>query len=307
MKIGIIDLDTSHPENWIPVERELGHEVVGVWDGGAIHPLQYVERFAEERHIPRVYVSLEQMAEEVDCAVIHGCDWDTHIEKALPFVEAGKSVLLDKPLAGRVGDLKQLCEWAEGGVRVSGGSSLRFCWETRDWLARPVEERGSPHTVLCGCAVDEFNYGIHAYSMLSGIMGPGARSVRHLGKGVQRRIEVKWDDGRMGLLVVGKAETWIPFYASVSTERSCVQFEAKGENLYRALLEATLPYLSGQTDEPPVAMRGLIEPELCALAARKSWLNDDRHVPLSELADEDGGYDGAAFAGEYRKSKYPSS
>jgi len=38
MKIGIVDLDTSHPQNWIPIERELGHEIVGLWDGGSVHP-----------------------------------------------------------------------------------------------------------------------------------------------------------------------------------------------------------------------------------------------------------------------------
>ena len=38
MKIGIVDLDTSHPQAWIPIEREMGHEVIGVWDGGSVHP-----------------------------------------------------------------------------------------------------------------------------------------------------------------------------------------------------------------------------------------------------------------------------
>ena len=42
MKIGVVDLDTSHPQNWIPIERDLGHEVAGIWDGGAVHPPGYV-------------------------------------------------------------------------------------------------------------------------------------------------------------------------------------------------------------------------------------------------------------------------
>ena len=35
MRMGIVDLDTSHPQNWIPIERDLGHHVIGIWDGGA--------------------------------------------------------------------------------------------------------------------------------------------------------------------------------------------------------------------------------------------------------------------------------
>ena len=29
LRIGHVDLDTSHPQGWIPIERELGHTVVG--------------------------------------------------------------------------------------------------------------------------------------------------------------------------------------------------------------------------------------------------------------------------------------
>ncbi|HTL29739.1 MAG TPA: hypothetical protein VL282_10975, partial [Tepidisphaeraceae bacterium] len=75
--------------------------------------------------------------------------------------------------------------------------------------------------------------------------------------------------------------------------------------LYRALLEATLPYLAGETDRPPLDPDALIEPELCALAAQRSWLNGDREVALSELTESDS-YDGKAFAESYRKARYPN-
>jgi len=306
MRIGLVDLDTSHPQNWIPIERELGHEVVGVWDGGSVHPAEHVAQFAQEHQIPRVFESLDDMVPEVDCAVIHGCDWDTHVDKARPFVEAGKAVLIDKPVAGSARDLSQIIAWASEGARISGGSSLRLCDETRDYLAQPVGERGTPHTVLCGCAVDEFNYGIHAYALLSGILGPGITSVRHLGRGAQRRIQVNWYDNRMGVLVIGEAAGWVPFYATITTEKGVAQFVADSANLYRALLESTLPYLAGETDAPPVAIEALLEPEWCALAARLSWLENDREVTLAETRADEDGYDGAAFAEGYRKAKYPS-
>jgi hypothetical protein len=304
MKIGIVDLDTSHPQNWIPIERELGHEVVGIWDGGAVHPAEYVAKFRAEREIPRLYRSLEEMARDVDGAILHSCDWDTHIGKARPFVEAGKSVLIDKPLAGNVRDLQQILLWAKEGARIVGGSSLRCCVEARDWLARPVEERGVPHTALCGCGTDEFNYGIHAYSLLSAAMGPGIRSVRHLRSGPQRRIQVNWNDDRAAFLSVGEAN-YLPFYVTLVTPKGVTHLVPEAKNLYRALLEATLPYLAGETEAPPLPAEILIEPELCALAARKSWRNDDQEVLLSDLSEADGGYDGATFAAGYRRMRYP--
>jgi len=303
MKIGVVDLDTSHPQNWIPIERELGHEIVGVWDGGSVHPAEYVAQFAKEHYLGAVFNSLEELAAAADCAIIHGCDWDTHVEKARPFVEAGKSVLIDKPMAGTLRDLRQFVTWVKDGARITGGSSLRFCAETRDWLGKPVEERGTPHTILCGCGVDDFNYGIHAYSLLCGIMGPGITSVRHLGGGVQHRIQVTWDNGALGFLVVGEAGTWLPFYATITTEKAVTQFQADSGNLYRSLLERVCPYLAGDTDRMPVSIETLIEPELCALAARQSWLNSDCEVALADL-DDDEGYDGALFAKGYREAKY---
>lgn len=303
MRIGLVDLDTSHPGAWIPIERELGHEIVGVWDGGSVHPRGYAEKFAAEQKIPKVFTSLEEMARDVDCAILHGCDWDTHIEKARPFIEHGRSVLIDKPIAGNAHDLNVLAGEAKRGARITGSSSLRFCVEVQSWLAKPVEQRGTPVTVFCGCGVDEFNYGIHAYSMLCGIMGPGIRSARHLGKTGQRRVEVKWQDGRAAYLTIGEARAYLPFYATVVTERTVTHLQADNNKLYRALLEAVLPYLARKTDTPPVSFEALIEAERCAVAARRSWLERDREVLLADLGDTRDGYDGKAFAAEYRKAK----
>lgn len=307
MRIGVVDLDTSHPEHWIPIERELGHEVAGVWDGGAVHPPGYARDFARRMDLPCVYDSLERMADDVDCAVLHGCDWDTHIARAHPFIQRGKAVLLDKPMAGNLRDLRQIQRWVKEGARITGGSSLRFCEESLAFLAQDPRQRGMPQTVLCGCGVDEFNYGIHAYSLACGLMGPGLRSVRHLSQGAQRRIQLNWDEGRMGLLVIGPSAAWLPFYASITTDRSVTHIQPDPARLYRALLENCLPYLAGHTAQQPVPIDQLLEAELGALAALKSWRAGDAEVSLETLADTEKGYDGAAFAAEYRAMKYPSS
>ena len=305
MKIGVVDLDTSHPQNWIPIERELGHEIVGLWDGGDIHPKGYAKKFAKEHEIPTIFKSLEDMVPEVDCAIIHSCDWDKHLDKARPFVEAGKSVLIDKPMAGTLKDLHQLLEWEAAGVRIAGGSSLRSCYEVAEWRKQPKKERGVPQMAFVGCGVDEFNYGIHAYALLSAIMGPGIYAVQYLSGATQQRIRVNWNDGRMAILNVGAAESWLPFYATIVTGKTVTHLQPDSANLYRSLLEATLPYLAKKKKKPPISMRELIEPELCALAALKSRKESGRCVSLSQLREDDSGYDGAAFAVDYKKTRYP--
>lgn len=305
MKIGVVDLDTSHPKAWIPIERELGHEVVGLWDGGTVHPAGYAETFARENGVPEVFPDLQTLAEEVDLAIIHACNWDLHIERARPFIDRGKAVLMDKPVAGNPRDLAQFEKWVAEGHRISGGSSLYFCKETKALLAQPVEERGTPHTVFAGCGVDEFNYGIHAWSMVCGLMGPGVESVRFLGSLGQDRFELTWSDGRKAYLVVGKA-AWLPFHLTAVTEKAVHTYQAAADTLYRGLLESVLPYLSGSAAEPPVPFSSIIEAERAALAGRLSRLADGGPVALRDLGLSAEGYDGAAFGEEYRRAKYGS-
>lgn len=302
MKIGLVDLDSSHAVHWTPLLRELGHEVIGVYDSGNVQPAEDIQKFAAEQSLT-VYESLEELAQVVDSAVLLGCNWNTRLQQIETFVAKDKSVLIDKPVAGHPADLRKMHELIDGGARITGGSSLRFCYETRDWLAQPVSERGIPHTVLCGCGNHEFFYGIHAAAMLMGIMGGAVHSVRHLGNfqegaGMQRRIQFNWADGRTGFVIVGPTQRWMNFFTCIITGQGATQFKTDAGKLYRALMERTLPFLSGETSTPPVTGEEFIQPELCLLAARYSWMNGDSEVVLSELPDT-AGYDSQEFLKTY--------
>jgi hypothetical protein len=302
LRIGHVDLDTSHPQGWIPIERELGHTVVGVYDGGTVYPEGYAAEFASKLDIPNVFTDLEAMAEAVDVAIIHSCNWDLHVERARPFIEADKAVLIDKPMAGNVQDANQLIEWKRRGHRICGGSSLYFCDEVVDFLAEPVDKRGTPTFVYVGCGVDEFNYGSHAYAMGHALLGPGAQSVRYMGSHGQRQIEAVWKDGRCLILVVGEAAAYLPFYATVVSERSVRHIVAQNRTLYKALLSRVLPYLGGEAEEL-VPLETLLEAERVAIAARYSWTHGGISVDLNDIPLDDPGYNGATFAAGYRLSK----
>lgn len=299
-KIGIVDLDTSHPQHWIPILRDLGHEIVGIYDSGDIHPAGYAQRFAEQLGIDNVYDDLEELAKDADVAVIHSCDWDRHAERAEPFARAGKGLLIDKPFAGNLRDLERFLSWERQGVRIAGGSSLRWCSEVSEWRGTHQQE----HIVaaFAGCSVDEFNYGIHAYSMLQGIMGPGIRSVRHLGEHVQRQVEIVWNDGRRGQVLVGAAEGYLPFYATVVTQTDVSHLIVDNTKLYAAMLGRVMPYVAG-TDSCPAPLEELFEAEKAAIAGEVSRMRGGAPVLLEEL-DPAFGYDGAAFADIYRRNKY---
>jgi hypothetical protein len=103
-------------------------------------------------------------------------------------------------------------------------------------------------------------------------------------------------------MTVGKA-AWLPFNITAVTDKNGYQVAVDNSKIYRSLLEAQLPYLIGQTDELPLSVDEILEPELAAIAARQSWLNNGQKVFLTDLRQDDPGYDGDQFAREYRRAR----
>ncbi len=307
-RIGLVGLCTSHPECWVPIIRDLTRqgkydiEIAAAWDSGETRPSGFAAEFCRKFEIPRTVAAMEEMIPLVDGVIVHTTNWDRHLEQARPFVDAGKAVMIDKPVVGNLRDAAVLLDWVKQGKRVTGGSCLRFNREVSEFLATPEEERGRVQTAYSAIGVDDFNYGIHAYALLSCLMGPGIRSVQYLGSSNQKQLMLQWSDGRIALLTVGKT-AWLPFNLTVVTTKKVIQIAVDNTRIYQSLLEAQLPYLTGQTDRRPLEMEEFLEPELAALAARQSWLNGGQKVFLTDLRHDDPGYDGTAFAREYRRSR----
>jgi hypothetical protein len=307
-KLGLAGLCTSHPQSWIPIIREMTAnkivdvEIVAAWDSAETRPEGFAAEFCGKFNIPAAPATCQEMVEMVDGIILHTTNWDRHIEQARPFVEAGKSVFVDKPIAGNMKDANIFLDWMKQGKRVTGGSSLRFNKEVGEFLAIPVAERGEVHTAYAAIGVDNFNYGIHAYAIVCCLMGPGVQSVQYLGSSKQKQLMLTWNDGRIVLLTIGKS-AWLPFNITAVTDKNVRQITVDNTQIYRSLLMATLPYLTGKTDQAPLDITTIMEPEFAAMAARISWLNNGQKVFLTDLRGDDPGYDGTQFAREYRRDR----
>lgn len=284
-RVGLVDLDTSHPGAFTPLLRAMGHDIVAVWHHGP------AQEFAAAYDIPHVFDDLYAMADEVDLAVVSGADWSTHVERVTPFVVADKAVFLDKPFAGNAPDLAELVTLSQR-TRMSGGSALRWA----------VERDPDAEFALAGCSGHEFDYGLHAYSLLHGLLGPGMRRTRWLGGHGQARVEIAWADGRTGMVSVGETSARHPFHATILSGRSVRHVDVDPSTLYETMLRAVVPYLAGQAPDP-MPMADLVEPELAALAALRSRHDGGRWVDLDDPEVAEVEYDGPAFAAAYRRAK----
>lgn len=113
------------------------------------------ERIAGASRVPTVARSLKEIAESVDAVIIARDDPESHAALALPFLNAGLPVLVDKPLTVNAGELSYFRPYLESGQLFSS-SSMRFSTELHGLTAS-----GTPLVVSASGPKDWRRYGVH--------------------------------------------------------------------------------------------------------------------------------------------------
>lgn len=298
LRLGMVDLCTSHPGSWLKIIKEMEDvEVVAVHDSGGVRPPGYAKQFAEEQGIATVTDTIEQMVELVDGALIHSANWDIHIDHALPFIEAGVPVFLDKPMVGNLTDLHRLLALGAKykGV-IMGGSSVRWAVEIQE-LAAQKEEMGEIGCAWINGRGDFFNYGIHTVECFQGFFGAGVISVEHVGhKGAMDVFRADYADGTPVFYLLGSPAS--PWFISISAAKGVFARQI-GPNIYAALIDQIVKAFT--TGAAPMSLEDNLECIKVALAAKVSR----REGTICYLQDLDNNeaFDGFAFAEEYAKAR----
>ena len=298
-RIGQVDLCTSHPPSFLPLLHDEFEDtrVVAVWDGGSVRPPGFAREFAQQFGVGQVPETLDEMVDLVDAVLVHSADWDLHLERAEPFIRAGKPVLIDKPAVGNLPDLNRLVELqAKYGGPIIAGSSLRYAREIA--ALRAKEDLGAVVSVVASGPGDFFNYGIHTIEMLQGFAGTGVRCVEPIGThGRTELFKVEHFDGPLAVLQLGAPKHQWHLTATTTTGIHTAQVDSS--QIYRALLGAFVAMLrSGEAPSPLIDQLEAIKVALAAQMARRKRCP----VYLSEITNEEA-FDGHAFAAEYAKGK----
>jgi predicted dehydrogenase len=298
IRVGLVDLDTSHPQAFTKILRTIpGVEVRALWDGHDVWPAGYERRFAAENNIPVVCTALEEMPDHVDAAMIHGTNWDTHLEKALVFMKAKKAVLIDKPAVGSVRDCDRLMNLQQKyGTPVFGGSSLRYAREVTA-LRGAVASRDTLVSVVASGPGDFFSYGIHTTEMLQGFTGTGIRAVKAVKGGRVPVLALEYHDGLVAILQLQmEFHEWsLGAYTSGGLRTAIVSTDG----LYEPFLRTFVALVSGGSVEYGLA--GPLEAVRVHIAANIA-LKKETRVSLDDLPP-DAGFDGRSFAAAYAATK----
>ncbi|MFC5970123.1 Gfo/Idh/MocA family protein [Halomarina salina] len=126
------------------------------------------DRLCAAARVPTPVDSLEELHGEVDALLLLRDDYERHAEMALPFLEDGTPVFVDKPLALDAGELDRFRPHLESGRLVSC-SGMRFARELDDPRAT-LAESGEVR-VARGTVVNDWeHYGVHMLDAVFGVL-----------------------------------------------------------------------------------------------------------------------------------------
>ncbi len=302
IKIGAVDIDTSHPLAFGALMEASGRgKYTAVYNEG-FRGEDEVEGFMKKFNIEQKYSDLSELAGSVDIGFIHSCNWDKHASHAKHFIEAGKPVFIDKPIAGNPADLAFLEEAEKGGAVILGSSSARYAEEIEDFNSKCPDEAGEILNVFGTCGVDEFNYGVHIVEAIGGILGTGAVSTRFCGRAERdgKKCETFFIEYAGGESAVYNNFTgsWQPFDLTVMTGSATHNFRIDTKKIYGALLDRIFNYMeTGKNELAPVSE--LAESVRVMLAGKISRESGGNPVSLSAIPEDYAGFDGGKFEREY--------
>lgn len=302
IRIGLVNIDVSHPMAF-SLYLEQGHRAryVAVYNDG-FRGDDEVEGFIERFGLEQRCRSIEELADMVDIGFVQGCNWDKHLRQALPFIERGKPVFIDKPTVGTLADCRALEALAAQGKVILGSSSARYAEEVVAFRANREETVGDILRVFGTAGYDEFNYGVHVVEILGGMLGPGAVSTEFVGGTTKdgatcESYYVRYEDGK-GVIYNTCQGIGQPFELVVIGTKGLHRFRVDTTKIYPCLLDRICDFMeTGRSDLASVAE--LTESVKIMLAGRISRERGGVVMKLSDIPADDPGYDGDQFEREY--------
>src|SRR4051794_1048514 len=149
--------------------------------------------------------TIPELREKVDVVLLESVDGRIHLREAIPVIEAGKPLFIDKPLAGSPVDAISLDELARRhGVPYFSRSSSRFGAGLRGFEQSPEIGTLVGADVWGPCSYQEgtpdlYFYGIHGVEALFTLMGTGCETVARVPTRDVDVVTGVWKGGRAGV------------------------------------------------------------------------------------------------------------
>lgn len=267
-RVGIVGIENSHAEEiirYLNVERpeHVPVRVVALVEGEDDRTNELVELGG----IETVVADSAALLGHVDALIVTSRDGALHRQHAVPFLEAGTPVWVDKPLAASVADAEAIIAAAHrGGAAVTSSSALRWVPDT-DAIAAELDSIGELQTVTITGSGDAdspysgiFFYGIHVADVAQRLVPGRPQDVEtmYFGGAVVARYRVR--DVLVTLEVIRPDDTGrVPFRATAVGSHGIVSRDiGLGDDYVQPGVNAFAEMLA--TGTPPIPMDRLLAP-----------------------------------------------
>ncbi len=206
LRIGIVGSDNSHALAFARisnVDRAFGDRarVVGIWGADRAH----TEQVAADGEIPEIVDVPGGMLDEIDLAIVVDRHGGLHAEHALPYIERGLPVFIDKPFAIDLDECHQMIAAAErSGATISSFSALRLAPAVEEIAAQLADVGTIRAAQIAGpCDFDSpyggpFFYATHVIEVALRLVGEDLSSVRAVRHAGNVTVTATWQNGASG-------------------------------------------------------------------------------------------------------------
>ncbi|MEC9093602.1 MAG: Gfo/Idh/MocA family oxidoreductase [Planctomycetota bacterium] len=295
LRIGIIGLDTSHAPAFTKILNDpradadvSGCRVVAAYPHGSKHipsSTNRIPKYTEQLKGMGVEIvgSIAELLDKVECVLLETNDCNPHLEQAKKVIDSGKTLFVDKPIAGSLNDAIAIYKYAEEkGVAIFSSSSLRYL-EMAQQVRHGKQGKVMGVSAYSPCALEKshpdlFWYGIHGVEILYTVMGTGCKTVTRSSTKDFELVTGVWSDGRIATfrgIRSGKSG----YGGTAFCEKGIVDLGTYGG--YRPLLVEIVKFF--KTGKSPVDAAETIELYAFMAAADVSKANGGKPVELQSL------------------------
>ncbi|UCC72355.1 MAG: Gfo/Idh/MocA family oxidoreductase [Gemmatimonadota bacterium] len=293
LRIGIVGSDNSHAlaySKLANVDKIAGDtcRVVGIWG----HEPSRTEEVARDGEIETIVSRPEELLGMVDAVIVDDRHGDLHREHALPFLEAGLPVYVDKPFAVSLTDCREMLAAAErSGALLSSFSPLRVAPATVA-MAEQLEPKGTIKVAHFAGPCDfesqyagPFFYATHVIEIALRLLGSEIERLRAVRVGKNVAVQLATSGGALASFsYLGDAA--YHFHASLFGTDGMVAGEiVGGAGSYAEVLKAFLKMI--ETGRRPLDDQQLLHPIAVVHAVQASLSGGGREVEVATMLDGD--------------------
>lgn len=215
--------------------------------------------FAQKSNVDKVVGTLDEMISEIDLALVCSLHGEDHYGQAIPFLEAGVSVFVDKPLCHSLRDAQHLVDVARRNKAV--------VWSSSPWRWSPVIQDlksqltrlGAIRSVVCSAPAygGRYFYTVHSIELVQEILGGRPCWVAAQDTDTNYAVTIGYEGGRVAIINGLRGTRWLR-HVAVFGDRGYLEAEvtnAQRDEGMACMLTSTLRQMrAGRWPGPPEAL-----------------------------------------------------